>query len=173
MKLAARIMQTLLLPAIMVASLAIHAVPAQAQAPNPIRIDVPVTLKQVKVFYNLDHAAFGGDMPVGLGHMTMMLNWFKQTGAEWKMVGIFHGDAAYMLLNDETYNAVRRTKTGNPYKGMVENLIKQGAQIEACAVTMRGNKWGNDNLLPGVKVNTGADVRIIELVQQGYVMLQP
>jgi hypothetical protein len=38
---------------------------------------------------------------------------------------------------------------------------------------MRGNKWANDNLLPGVKVNTGADGRIIQLVQEGYVMLQP
>lgn len=78
-----------------------------------------------------------------------------------------------MLLNDEAYNTLRKTKTGNPYKGVVENLIKQGAQVEECAVTMRGNKWSNDNLLAGVKVNTGADGRIIQLVQEGYVMIQP
>ena len=28
-------------------------------------------------------------------------------------------------------------------------------------------------LLPGVKVNTGANFRLVELMQQGYVMLQP
>ena len=134
---------------------------------------MPVALKQAKIVFNMDHAAFGGDTPVGLAHMTMMLDRFKQIGTEWKLVAVFHGDAGYMLLNDETYNALRKTRTGNPYKGMVENLIKQGAQIEECAVTMRGNKWGNENLLPGVKVNTGADGRIIQLVQEGYVMLQP
>ncbi len=173
MKLSANLARRLLLPTIMVASLAISAIPAQAASPDPIRIDVPVALKQAKVVFNMDHAAFGGDTPVGLAHMTMMLDRFKQIGTDWKLVAVFHGDAGYMLLNDESYNAVRKTKTGNPYKGMVENLIKQGAQIEECAVTMKGNKWSNDNLLPGVKVNSGADGRIVQLVQEGYVMLQP
>ena len=173
MKLTVHVARTLLLPTIIIASLAISALPAQAQSPDQIRIDVPVALKQAKVVFNMDHAAFGGDTPVGLAHMTMMLDRFKQIGTEWKLVAVFHGDAGYMLLNDETYNALRKTKMGNPYKGMVENLIKQGAQIEECAVTMKGNKWSNENLLPGVKVNTGADGRIIQLVQEGYVMLQP
>jgi intracellular sulfur oxidation DsrE/DsrF family protein len=173
MKLTAHVARTLLLATVMVASLAISAIPAQAQSPDQIRIDVPVALKQAKVVFNMDHAAFGGDTPVGLAHMTMMLDRFKQIGTEWKIVAVFHGDAGYMLLNDETYNALRKTKMGNPYKGMVENLIKQGVQIEECAVTMKGNKWSNENLLPGVKVNTGADGRIIQLVQEGYVMIQP
>jgi len=173
MKLPVHAARTLFLPTIMVACLAISALPAHAQSSDQIRIDVPVMLKQAKVVFNMDHAAFGGDTPVGLAHMSMMLDRFKQIGTEWKLVAVFHGDAGYMLLNDETYNIVRKTKAGNPYKGMVENLVKQGAQIEACAVTMRGNKWSNENLLPGVKVNTGADGRIIQLVQEGYVMLQP
>ena len=165
--------QKLLLSSLFAASVALSALPAHAQSPDTIRIDVPVELKQAKVVFNMDHAAFGGDTPVGIAHMTMMLDRFKQIGTTWSMVAVFHGDAGYMLLNDETYNAVRKTRSGNPYKAMVANLIKQGAQIEECAVTMRGNKWTNDNLLPGVKVNTGADGRIIQLVQEGYVMLQP
>lgn len=141
--------------------------------PPTIRIDVPVVLKQSKVVFNLDHAAFSGDTPVGLKHMTMMLERYKQAGTELSLVAVFHGDAGYMLLNDETYNAVRKTETGNPYKGMVENLIKQGAHVEECAITMKAKKWGNENLLPGVKVNSGALGRIVQLVQEGYVMLQP
>lgn len=153
--------------------LTLPAMSTQASPASPIRIDVPVVLKQAKVVFNLDHAAFSGDTPVGLKHMTQMLERFKQTGTEWKLVAVAHGDAGYMLLNDETYNTVRKTTTGNPYKGMVEHLILQGAQIEECAVTMKANTWSNENLLPGVKVNTGAIGRIIELVQQGYVMIQP
>lgn len=146
---------------------------AQAEAAGEIHIDVPVALKQAKVVFNMDHAAFGGDTPVGLAHMTMMVDRFKQIGTQWKMTAIFHGEAGYMLLSDETYNAVRKTMTGNPYKTKIQNLISQGVEIEACAVTLKGNKWINANLLPGVKVDSGADGRIIELVQQGYVMLQP
>ena len=90
-----------------------------------------------------------------------------------KLVGVFHGDGGYMLLNHEAYNKARKISTGNPCKNTVEELIKQGAQIEECGVTMKANKWGNENLLPGVKVNAGAIGRIVQLVQEGYVMIQP
>ncbi|QKO20576.1 DsrE family protein [Rhodoferax sp. BAB1] len=162
-----------LIAALLATAYALPAAAAPAEATGEIHIDVPVALKQAKVVFNMDHAAFGGDTPVGLAHMTMMVERFKQNGTKWKMTAIFHGEAGYMLLNDETYNAVRKTKTGNPYKSMILNLISQGVEVEECAVTMKGNKWTNANLLPGVKVDSGADGRIIELVQQGYVMLQP
>lgn len=148
--------------------------PAAAPAAGPqIHIDVPVTIKQAKIVFNMDHAAFNGDMPVGIKHMSLVLKRFQQPGNELNMVGVFHGDGGYMLLNDESYNKVRKTSTGNPYKGMVDELIKGGVQIEECAITMKGNNWGNDNLLPGVKVNTGAIGRIVQLVQEGHVMIQP
>ena len=148
--------------------------PAAAPAAGPqIHIDVPVTINKAKIVFNMDHAAFNGDTPVGIRHMTLVLKRFTQPGNELDMIGVFHGDAGYMLLNDESYNKVRKTTTGNPYKGMIDELLKGGVKIEECGVTMKGNNWGNDNLLPGVKVNAGANLRIIELEQQGYNMLQP
>lgn len=150
-----------------------QAVPKLSQSSDHIRIDVTVILKQAKVVFNMDHAAFSGDIPIGLKHMSMMLERFKLTGTESSLVAVFHGDAGYILLNDESYNAVRKTRTGNPYKVMVENLIKQGVQIEECAVTMKANEWSNESLLSGVKVNSGALGRIVQLVQVGYVMIQP
>ncbi len=38
---------------------------------------------------------------------------------------------------------------------------------------MLDNHWGNADLLPGVKVDGGAIGRIVQLVQQGYVQIQP
>lgn len=146
---------------------------AMAETPEPIHIDVPVMLKQAKVVFNMDHLAFAGDVPVGLNHMGLMTARFKMIGTQWNMVAVFHGDAGFMLLNDDTYNKVRKTKSGNPYKARIDELMKTGVQIEECAVTMKGNQWTNNDLLPGVKVNAGADGRIIQLVQEGYVMLQP
>lgn len=165
--------RTVLAPAVLACLFVFSGPVVHAESSPDIHVDVPVSLKQAKVVFNMDHAAFSGDTPVGLAHMMLMTDRFKQTGTQWNMAAIFHGDAGYMLLNDDAYNAVRKTKTGNPYKGTIENLIKVGVQVEECAVTMKGNQWTNGNLLPGVKVDSGADGRIVELVQQGYVMLQP
>jgi hypothetical protein len=38
---------------------------------------------------------------------------------------------------------------------------------------MRDMGWTNADLLPGTKVNTGANFRIVELVQEGFVQIQP
>jgi len=40
-------------------------------------------------------------------------------------------------------------------------------------ISMKNHKWVNEDLLPGVKVSRGAVGRIIQLVQQGYVQIQP
>jgi intracellular sulfur oxidation DsrE/DsrF family protein len=148
-------------------------VPALADNEPQIHIDVPVTIKSAKIVFNMDHAAFNGDTPIGIKHMSLVLQRFHKMGGELNMVGVFHSDAGYMLLNNETYNKVRKTTTGNPYAPMIEDLIKNGVQIEECAVTMKGNGWGNENLLPNVKVDTGAIGRIVQLEQNGYIMIQP
>ena len=158
---------------IFAAALTLPAVTAWADTAPQIHIDVPVTIKSAKIVFNMDHAAFNGDMPIGLKHMSLVLNRFHKMGGELNMVGVFHSDAGYMLLNNETYNKVRKTTTGNPYAPMIEDLIKRGVQIEECAVTMQGNNWGNENLLPNVKVNAGAIGRIVQLEQEGYIMIQP
>lgn len=155
------------------AVLMLPAVTAWADTAPQIHVDVPVTIKSAKIVFNMDHASFNGDTPVGIKHMGLVLNRFHKMGGELNMVGVFHGDAGYMLLNNETYNKVRKTTTGNPYAPMIEDLIKQGVQIEECAVTMQGNNWGNENLLPNVKVNAGAIGRIVQLEQEGYIMIQP
>jgi intracellular sulfur oxidation DsrE/DsrF family protein len=55
-----------------------------------------------------------------------------------------------MTLNDNAYNAYRKISTGNPYKDLIVMLLKQGVQIEECAVSMNAHGWGNEDLLPGV-----------------------
>jgi hypothetical protein len=45
--------------------------------------------------------------------------------------------------------------------------------MEECGKTMADNGWVNADMLPGVKVNTGANFRVVQLVQQGFVQIQP
>lgn len=143
------------------------------QAGPAIQTDVPVRLEKANVVFNMDHLAFTGDMPIGITYMTLLAKRYVEWGTKGRIIGIFQGAAAYMVLDDKAYNAYRRVTTGNPYKELIAGLIKQGVQIEECGFSMKVNKWGNADLLPGVKVNTGAIARLIELEQQGYVQIQP
>lgn len=143
-----------------------------ADAPE-IRIEVPVVLKEARIVFNLDHLVFEGDEPTGLQFLRIMVPHFKENGTKAEIVAVFHGNAGYMLLDDAKYNTVRNWHGGNPYKAQIARLIQQGVQVEECAETMRLKGWGNADLLPNVKVNTGANFRIVQLVQAGFVQLQP
>ena len=146
---------------------------ASTQSRHSIKVDVPVKLEKANVVFNMDHLAFSGDMPVGIKYMHLLASRFEKEGIKGRIVGIFHGDAAYMTLTDKAYNAYRKVGTGNPYKGLIAELMDQGVQIEECAVSMKGHNWVNQDLLPGIKVNGGAIGRLIQLVQKGYVQIQP
>jgi uncharacterized protein len=138
-----------------------------------IRIDVPVVLKEAKVVFNLDQRAFEGDEPTGLQFLKKMLPYFKRVGTKFSIVAIFHGAAGYMALNDAAYDRVRNWQGGNPYKEQIATLMREGVQVEQCAETMAQYRWSNADLLPNVKVVTGANYRILQLVQDGYIQLQP
>jgi intracellular sulfur oxidation DsrE/DsrF family protein len=132
-----------------------------------------VVLEKANVVFNMDHLAFAGDVPVGMSYMLLLTNRFREMNTKGQIIGVFHGDAAYMTLNDEAYNVYRKVITGNPYKGLLAELLKQGVQIEECIVSMKNHAWGPEDLLPGVKINAGALGRLIQLTQEGFVQIQP
>ena len=143
------------------------------QGEYKVVVEIPVVLEKANVVFNMDHLAFAGDLPVGINYMHLLTNRLREMNTKGQIVGVFHGDAAYMTLNDEAYNAYRRVITGNPYKGLLAELLKQGVRIEECVVSMKNHAWGNEDLLPGVKVNAGAVGRLVQLIQEGYVQIQP
>lgn len=138
-----------------------------------IAIDVPVVLAAAKVVLNLDHPVFEGDEPTGLQFLKVLTERFREDGTSAEIVAIFHGAAGYMLLDDAAYDRVRNWQGGNPYKDQILALMKAGVAFEECGQTMKGEGWTNDELIPGARVNTGANFRIIQLVQAGYVQIQP
>ena len=128
---------------------------------HKIVVEIPVVLEKANVVFNMDHLAFAGDVLVCINHMHLLANRFREMNTKGQVVGVFHGDAAYMTLNDEAYNGYRKAITGNSYKGLLAELLKQDVQIEVCAVSMKNNRGGNEKLLPGVKVNARAVARLI------------
>lgn len=149
------------------------ALPMQAQNHNadPLHIDISTKLTKSNIVVDYGHAGYNGDSLFGLGDVNLLMSELQKSHAVGKVVVVFHGDAAYLVLNDQTYNANRHVSTGNPFKALLSGLMAQGAQIELCGATAAGNHWGNADLLPGVKVNVNAMVRITELEQAAYTLI--
>ncbi len=121
--------------------------------------------------FNVDSLAMIGKMPIAINHINILTSDYKQAQTKGKIIAIFHTLAGEAVLTDAAYDTLNKVKTGNPYKPYVEDLMKQGVQVELCGVTAEGHGWGNSDLLPGVKVNTDAMSRLTKLTQDGYVQI--
>jgi intracellular sulfur oxidation DsrE/DsrF family protein len=138
---------------------------------KPLRIDIPVALKDVKTVYSVGGLTFEGDLPASLFHLQLITNDIAESNAQSDVIAVFHTNAGHVTLHDVAYNADRNIATGNPYKNLVADLMKRGVRVELCGATAKAHGWSNADLLPGIKVNTDAMARTTQLVQQGFVKI--
>jgi intracellular sulfur oxidation DsrE/DsrF family protein len=109
--------------------------------------------------------------PASIFHLQLITGNIADWNAKAQVIAVFHSLAGHVTLHDQAYNAARNISTGNPYKGFVADLMKVGVQVELCGATAVVNHWGNEDLLPGVKVNTNAMARMSQLVLEGFVQI--
>ena len=146
---------------------------AGVRSDRNLHIDIPAKLdKEANVAFNIDRLALNGDMPFALGHLELLVNDFRDLNSTGRIIAIFHTDAGHVTLNDRAYNAARHVTTGNPYKELLVGLMKKGVQVELRGATAKAYHWGTDDLLPGVKVNNDAMVRLTQLGLEGYVQIK-
>jgi len=138
---------------------------------KPLRIDIPVRLAEVKEVFSIGALMFEGDLPASIFHMQLIENDIADWRASAQVIAVFHTNAGHVTLHDEAYNTDRNITTGNPYKGLVADLMKRGVQVELCGATAKVHKWGNEDLLPGIRINTDAMARTTQLVQEGFVKI--
>jgi intracellular sulfur oxidation DsrE/DsrF family protein len=136
---------------------------------KPLHIDIPVKLDDVKAVFSIETLAFQGDLPASIIHLEALATDIANWGATSDVVAVFHTNAGHLTLHDDAYNTERNITTGNPYKELIASLISRGVHVELCGATARVHHWGNEDLLPGINVNTDAGARMIQLVQQGFV----
>jgi intracellular sulfur oxidation DsrE/DsrF family protein len=141
------------------------------QPGKPLHIDIPVKLDDVKAVFSVASLSFEGDLPASIFHLQLITDDVARWGASSQIVVVFHTNAGHVTLHDKAYNADRGIETGNPYKPMVEDLMSRGVQVELCGATAAAHHWGNEDLLPGIPVNTDAMSRTIQLVQEGFVKI--
>src|SRR5215510_6541364 len=142
-----------------------------ATSEKPLRIDIPVRLTELRAAFSIADLAFEGDLPASIFHLQLITNDIADWKAKAQVIAVFHTNAGHVTLHDEAYIAERKVATGNPYKQLLANLIKRGVEVELCGATATVHKWGNEDLLPGIKVNTNAMARLSQLVQDGFVQI--
>ena len=138
---------------------------------DALHIDIPVKLTEVKVVFSIASLSFEGDLPASLFHLQLIVDDIADWRARSQVVAVFHTNAGHVTLHDAAYNAERNIATGNPYKGLVADLIRRGVRVELCGATAKAHHWGNADLLPDIKINTDAMARTTQLVQEGFVKI--
>jgi hypothetical protein len=103
-----------------------NSVRGQDRADHALRIDIPVKLEKASVVVDIGHAVFVGDLPFVIGDVNLLAGNLSDWNVKGPIVAVLHGDAAYFILNDATYNANRHVKTGNPYGQLIAGWIKKG-----------------------------------------------
>src|SRR5215468_1235274 len=96
---------------------------ANAQGDQALHIDIPVKLEKANVVFDIGHLVLNGDMPFFLGDMDLLVTDLKDWNVKGEIIAVFHGDAAYLVLNDASYNANRHVQTGNPYAKLITGLM--------------------------------------------------
>jgi intracellular sulfur oxidation DsrE/DsrF family protein len=142
-----------------------------AASEKPLHIDIPVKLTDVKMVFSVGTLQFEGDLPASIFHMQLIEDDIANWNAKSEIIAVFHTNAGHVTLHDRAYNADRNIATGNPYRELVSDLMKRGVEIELCGATAKVHNWGNEDLLPGVAVNTDAMARTTQLVQQDFVKI--
>ena len=75
---------------------------AEAQSNQALHIDIPVKLEKANVVLDIGHMVLNGDMPFFLGDMDLLASDLRDWNVKSEVIAVFHGDAAYILLNDES-----------------------------------------------------------------------
>jgi intracellular sulfur oxidation DsrE/DsrF family protein len=138
---------------------------------KPLHIDIPVRLQELRIAFSIADLAFEGDLPASIFHLQLITDNITEWNAKARVIAVFHTNAGHVTLHDQAYNVERKVATGNPYKQLLAELMKRGAEVELCGATATVHKWGNEDLLPGIKVNTNAMARMSQLDQEGFVQI--
>lgn len=136
-----------------------------------LQINIPVKIKNGNAVFNIDHVALLETKSIALGHIDILSKDFKAQNVKGEIIAIFHTEAGYMSLDDKAYNEFQHVNTGNPYKELIVNLMNRGVQFELCGATAKAHQWVNADIISGLKVNTDAMIRLTQLGQNGFVIL--
>ncbi len=146
----------------------IHSAGAVFAVPSP---DFPTPADgEYKLAFELAEAAPSPDrLNTSLNTVARFLNMHAQAGVPAERIHaavVYHGPAAFELLDDEAYRA--RHGVDNPNAELIRELIGTGAKVILCGQTAAARGVPTDHLVEGVEVALSAMTAFVVLQQEGY-----
>jgi intracellular sulfur oxidation DsrE/DsrF family protein len=135
---------------------------------SQIPVDVPVPLKHAEAVFNVMNVVEAPARQNSLFLMQTLSDRLRAKKVPQKIVAVFHSQAAALACGDKAYNRLMKVDTGNPYKQVLAKIQASGIETEICVVSMEAQKIAKTDLLPGIRVNGGGLLRVIQLTQKGY-----
>ncbi|MGA7981726.1 MAG: DsrE family protein [Chromatiaceae bacterium] len=132
--------------------------------------------KNIRVVYDIKTDEVAAGIGKALYYLRGLYEAYAKQGVAPKDIhvsAVLHGPTVKWLLNDDAY----QNQVGDPFAvnlndHVIEELIKLGASVEACNVTMKSHGWKAADLLPGVRVVHDGYTRMIDLQQRGYAYIR-
>lgn len=140
---------------------------------NPLPIE---HRDRIRVVYQINTDDWKDGVGGGLYYLDKLAGFYDRAGIgrgeHRSIIGVFHGDAGYHLLNDAAYAKASKRGGENPNQALIRQLLGHGVRVEMCGSTMQTKGWKTEDLLPGIEVVSGAYPRIIDLQQSGYAYIR-
>ncbi len=144
-----------------------------AQTSAEEKVLMSVSVRAPKVVFNIRAADASGNYPSGITEVKVFADILRKNNISSNLVAVFHNETGRFVLNDESYNRIFKVNTGNPAKSAILELQKSGVKIEVCYKELKRFGGGTRDLLPSVVPTIQGLLRIVELSQQGYTIIQP
>ena len=150
-------------------------------AEDPFALKQPTVVqiqerKNIRVAYDVKEDILSAGIGKALYYVRGLLESYKSMGvapAQLHISVVVHGDAAYWLLQESTYQLYENDPFAfNPNTHVVQELLNHGVSVEICYSTMKSKGWGADEILPGVTIVHDAYTRLIDLQQRGYAYIR-
>ena len=149
---------------------------ARAADPTPQPEARPLLMvekdSRYRVVYDIHSAELAAGISKGLYYARGLLEAFRKQGVPASRVDahlVLHGDAAAMLLIDETYQTASNDPFAvNPNAKIVQDLLNLGISVEICHSAMKSKGWKPNDILPGVTIVHDGYTRLIKLQNDGY-----
>ncbi len=141
----------------------------QPDARPTLKVD---KLGRYRVVYDIQSDRLSAGISRGLYYARGLFEAFQKQEVAASQVDahlVLHGDAASMLLKDDTYQiAINDPFAVNPNSKVVQELLDLGVSVEICHSVMRYKGWTAEDVLPGVTIVHDGYTRLIKLQNDGY-----
>jgi intracellular sulfur oxidation DsrE/DsrF family protein len=132
----------------------------------------PNKKKTYKVVFDVKHGGKAGKVNKGLAHVARTVNLFAAAGVPQKHLHfavIFHGPATVAVMKNAAFK--QRTGTVNPNLKVISELKKAGVKLYVCGQALAETHIQHNQVDPKITIALSALTSLIELQQQGYVLM--